>query len=630
MAKKGVTIGDKPYQLVPINDLTAGVDLRHSPTLIQPDRSRFLRNVSLQEPGAWQPFPGWQTRSTTSLGPLRPQGGRRIYLAGSTFLLASYNGQVFKPTDAGVWGAAVLTARSTVNEHHFIYDRNIVSVFDGQGAMKKSRDGSTWTNLGIAAPAAAPGLALVAGGTLVAGNQYEVAYSFGETTLGQESNGSPVATISPAAANLTIRVTMAVSADPQVTTKYIYCRNVTAGESVLRRAGSVPNATTTFDITTPASFFPDGVEVPTRNAVPGAFSFGVVWRNRWWARDAAVTNRIWFSEVFLPQSWPGLYYLDIPFERGDQITAMIALGDTLIVFGNTGVYLIIGQTSLDFEVRPSAGAVAGALGPRSCYQIEAGVLHAADGGLYLFDGATDTILSDDIWTAWQDMMTHTLPSDIQRIPVVYHSVRKEVRISVPRLYDISTPGEWILDLSRTRAAENVSAWASTTRAIGGYIPWDGREVATGDQNRLWAWKANAGQLTEESLAGAGEDGGPMTSFYEGPALLPAARRWSRFIELFGEYRPTSGTFTIEVLVDDTLVATLPINIASGGLSLYGVSLYGLDVYSGKQRRYFTSMLPLTAEGTACTLRLTYVGLGLFKLFTYALGVRPEPQMRGFN
>jgi hypothetical protein len=621
-------LGEKPYQLVPINDLTAGVDLRHSPTLIQPERARFLRNVSLQEPGAWQPFPGWQTRSTTSLGALRPQGGRRIYMVTGTFLLASYNGQVFKPTDAGVWGAAVLSARSTVNEHYFVYDRNLVALFDGLGAMKKSTDGATWTQMGITPPAAAPVLSLLAGGSLVAGNVYEVAVTYSDGTF--ESSASPVATITPTAGNLTIHANIAGSADPQVTTKYYYCRNVTAGESVLRRAGSSPNTTTFLDISTPGSFFPDGVEMPTKNTVPGAFSFGVVWRNRWWARDAAITNRIWFSEIFLPQAWPGLYYLDIPFERGDRITALIALGDTLIVFGNTGVYLIIGQTSLDFEVRPSAGAVAGAVGPRAVYQIEAGVLHGSDGGVYLFDGASDSLLSDDIWTAWQDMMTHVAPTDIQRIALVYHPQRKEVRIAVPRLYDISVPGEWVLDLSRTKAAEGTSAWTSTTRTIGGYLPWDGREASAGDSGRLWSWKLASGELAEESIPGAGEDGADMTCYYEGPALLPAARRWARFIEMFGEYRPTSGTFNIEVMVDDQSITVLPIDVTGAGVSLYGLGVYGVASYSGRQRKYFTSMLPLTAEGNAITLRATYVGIGLFKWFTYAIGVRPEPQMRGFN
>ena len=243
-----------------------------SPTLadvdFQPERARFLRNFSLQEPGALQPYPGWQTRSNGSISGRADAGRAADYLVGGTFLLASVNGVIFKPNDNGVWNAGIVGGRSGVNEHYYVYDRNLVALFDGQAAPLKSKDGTTWTQMGITAPAAAPTLALVAGGTLVAANTYEVGFTYGDTSLSFESSASAVASIAPTAGNNTIRVTMPASADPQVTTKYIYCRNVTAGESVLRRAGSVPNATATFDITTPSSFFPDGVEMPTKNTPP--------------------------------------------------------------------------------------------------------------------------------------------------------------------------------------------------------------------------------------------------------------------------------------------------------------------------------------------------------------------------
>jgi hypothetical protein len=102
-----------------VDDMTSGVDLRHSPTLMQPQRSRVLRNVSLQEPGAWQPYPGWKQFSTTSLGAGRMQGGDRIYLKDSTFTLVAWNGNVYKPTDVGVIGATVLTALHATNPVDF-------------------------------------------------------------------------------------------------------------------------------------------------------------------------------------------------------------------------------------------------------------------------------------------------------------------------------------------------------------------------------------------------------------------------------------------------------------------------------------------------------------------------------
>ena len=626
-----VALGDKGYRLVAVDDLTGGVDLRRSPSLLQTTRARVLRNVSLQEPGAWQPFPGWRTYSTTGLG-VEIRGGRRIYLKDATFTLVGFaNGTILKPTDAGVWGVPVTTGRSTVNQHYFVYDRNLVAVFDGVAPMVKSADGATWTAFGIPKPAAAPVLAGVAGGSLVATNVYEVAYTYSDDALSAESVGSAVASHTVVAGSLTIRATVARSADPQIDKIYIYARNKTAGESVLRRAGSVANpagATATFDITAPTQFFPDGLEIPTRHDLPKAMTYGVVWRNRWWGLDATQGNRIRFTEVFLPQAWPDLFYVDIPFEKGDSITGLVALGDTLIVFGNTGVFLIIGQTSLDFEVRPSAGAVAGSLGLRACYVIEQGVVHCSEGGVYIFDGASDRLLSDSIVTAWRDMMENSTPASIGLIAVTYHERRKEVRVSIPRLYETTGPGEWILDLSRTREQET-EAWTSTDRAIGGYLPWDGKEVVAGDQGRLLSWKVGlGGQLAEEAV-GHSADGANMVCVYEGPALLAAPRRSTRYIDLFGEYGPAPGTFAIEVRVDDAPVTNLSFNIGAE-VSLYGTAVYGTSLYGGKLRRNFTSMLPLSAEGLTLTLRAVYAGKALFRWFTYAVGHRPEPQLRGFD
>jgi hypothetical protein len=56
-------------------------------------------------------------------------------------------------------------------------------------------------------------------------------------------------------------------------------------------------------------------------------SFGVVWKNRWWARSATVKNRIHFTQLFQPQL-AALFFLDIPFERGDEIRALVPMGDT--------------------------------------------------------------------------------------------------------------------------------------------------------------------------------------------------------------------------------------------------------------------------------------------------------------
>ncbi len=612
-------------ELAGVEDLTAGVDLRRSPTLVQPTRSRMLRNVSLQEPGAWQPSPGWSMFSTTNLGAHRLQGADRIYLADlSPFLLAAYQGSVYKPTDSGVWGASVLTGLDPNAEVYFVYDRNLVAVYDGVHVPKKSVDGGTWTQFGITPPAAPSLSAPVASGSLVATHVYEVATTYVNSALAFESDGSPRSTTIPLVApNLTVRVAVVASSDPQVDKVRVYARDVTAGESVLRRYSEVSNANQNVDIT--ANTWSSALELPTDHGVAPAGRFAVVWRNRWWTADAVETNRLYFSQVFLPQAQPGLFYIDLPFERGDRITALIPLGDTLVVFGQTRVYLVIGQTSLDFEVRPSAGAVDGAFGPRACCVVEQGIVHAGSSGVLIFDGASDRLLSEDIDPGWRDAVQVGAAVDTARTALVYYPPRKEIHVTVSRLYPLGTTGEWVLDLTRTRQ-ESFSAWTASTRDVAGYVLWGGSETVGSNTNRLLGWTRGTGELTEE-LVGTSANGSDLTCEYRGPSLVPAPRKMARFITLELEYQPAAGLLGGEVTVDEVSVSSFTIPPATDA-SLWGTGVWGTFVWGSAGRRYISFDLPLEAEGRSIGIALKYIGQSVPKVFTYAVTLRPEPALRG--
>ena len=611
-------------ELLRVDDLSGGVDLRRSPSLLKANRARRLRNWSLEEPGALVVYPGYASFSSTSLGSGRCQGGQRVYLgSGNPFTLAAFNGSVYKPTDAGVWGAAVLSGLHATNEMYFPYDRDLVAVFDTSNVPKKSTDGSTWTQLGISAPSVAPTASAVnAGGTLTDTSVYEFSYTYGDDGLVHESNESATVQVTMATPNLTARVGVTASADPQVDKIYIYGRDVTAGETVRRLVGSRANTTGTFDVTT--ENWSSAVEAPTDHTVPPALAFGVVWKNRWWARDATVKNRVRFTQIFENQSWPALFFIDIPFERGDELTAMIAYGDTLVCFGQASKpFLIIGQTSLDFEVRPSAAAEAGALGPRAVELIENGIIHAAAEGIYIFDGATDRLLSYDIEPAWRDLIARTSNTNLNRLPLEYHEARKEVRVAVSRLYPDETAGEWVLDLNRTRLQES-PAWTSTTRTIGGYIHWDGNEPTTGNRGRLFSWSDTIGKLFEEAT-GTSADGSSLTATYEGPTFTTSLQM-ARFVELYGEFQPSAGAFTVEPFIDGVTQSGQSVSIGSG-LSLYGTGVYGTATYAGAGRKPFAKMLPLGAEGRSLMVKGEYVGTGTFRWYGYACAVLSEPLPR---
>lgn len=623
---------DSAYVQVAVDDLSGGLDQRKAPTLLKSNRATKLRNWSLREPGALTLTPGWTTFSTASLGAGRPQGGQRVYLGSATpFTLAAWNGGVYKPTDSGVWGSAVSTGWSVSNDLYFPHDRDLVAILDGATAPKKSTNGTTWTTFGIAPPSVTPTGATAAGGTLVNGDTYEFSFTGRDDELLVESNESATLQKATTGANQKITLTLTGPTDAQVDTLVIYARDVTAGEGVRRRYGTVatPGAglTTTFDVL--ANTWSSGTEAPTDHTVPPLLSFGVVWKNRWWARHAATKNRLHFTQIFEPQSWPATFYIDIPFEHGDDIAAALPVGDTLLVFGQSKIFLIIGQTSLDFTVRPSGASQAGALGPRAVDGVEEGGLHAAADGIYLFNGATDRLLSNDIdgyapsAVGWRTYINTASAADLARTPLVYHQASKEVAIGVTNLYPYGSGGEWILDLNRTRLS-NVPAWTTTDRATGGYITWNGNEPTLGNRGRLFSWSQSVGTLYEERT-GTSADGADLVADYEGPMFTTRPRR-AQVVDTFVDVEPNDGTFGFELVVDNVALGSQNVDLSGGG-GVYGTGLYGTATYGGGGRK----MAPLDwdlNDGVTFQARATYAGQAAFRWFGYFLGLNPEPIPRG--
>lgn len=623
------------YQLVPVIGPSAGVDLRLSQTELPANRAHTLVNWSLEEPGALVVRPGYRLFGrTNSTVQAVVQGGARIYLntaiptAHSTITtLVAFNQSVFQVSDSGAWTSAMLAGLST-NQIYFPADRDLVVALDGSTQGWKSTNGSSWTHWGIGIPATKSSLSSKGSGTLLA-NKFEVNYTYKDRDLATESNGSSSPSTLTLSSTGAIEVQMANSTDAQVDALVVYARNVTSGETVRRKVSSLAMQSTvagshsTYTITSSAWGTNDAE--PTDHDVPGVYSFATVWKNRWWARDATVTNRLHFSQLFQPQSWPAQFFIDIPFARGDSIQALMPIGDALMIFGATTVFLVIGQTSLDFDVRPTIASQDGALGPRAVCQIENGIVHAGQAGVWIFDGVTDKLLSFDLLPAWQDLITNSAADALARVAVTYHQTRKELRIAVPRRYPSGTQGEWILDMSRSQ--QDTTAWTSTDRDLLGYLPWDGPETAAGNRGRLFSWPSSGGALFEEAT-GTSANSSNLTAQYEG-AGLTLGTLMGRWIDLRGEYEPHAGTFTEQASVDGIALSAQTIAIGAG-LAVYGTGTYGSATYAGSGRRQFVKMRPLNATGMTYVQNFTYTGQEKFRLFNYHVGVRNESRSRDFS
>jgi hypothetical protein len=201
-----------------------------------------------------------------------------------------------------------------------------------------------------------------------------------------------------------------------------------------------------------------------------------------------------------------------------------------------------------------------------------------------------------------------------------------VRVSVPRLYPTAAPGEFILDLNRTREG-NEAAWATTDRTVRHYVFWEGDEPVAGNRGKLQTLPSTSVKVFTEN-DGQTADGSDLSAEYDGPTFAAGLNR-ARFTDLHVEYEPHAGAFTGETVVDGVSQGQISLGIGSG-LAAYGTAVYGTATYGGFGRRKAYTPLPLESEGRTAQQKFVYTGQESFALYTYALGLVPEPEVRQFS
>jgi hypothetical protein len=619
------------YQSIPVQDLTGGLDLRRSPTLLEPTRSVVCRNFSLAEPGALRVRYGWADFTTSALTGSSHvfQGGQRVYLGSTQGTIVALDGNIYLVNDNGTFnGTAVSTSYSTVNQIYFPYDREIVAALDGATLPRKSTNLTTWSRLGIAPSAVkCTSVSEANSSETLSTSEFSFVFTYKDRGLSYESDPTTAAsTVRLTSTGNGIRLTIPNSTDPQVDAIVVYAKNVTAGETVYRKVSSLAqSAGVSSTLIVQSSAWSANDEAPSTHGVPPFLSFGVVWKNRWWARSAEFPTRLYFTEIFEPQAWPALYFIDLPFDKGEEIQAIQPQGDTLLVMGQSQVFLVIGQTSLDFEVRPSLGSQGGALGPRATALIEAGVVHASAEGVFIFDGATDRLLSHDLTPGWRDMIDNSTPTAASNVAMVYDWKQKELRIAVPRLYPRATRGEWVLDLNRTRE-NNTPAWSDTDRNIVNYIFWSGDEPVQGNRGKLQSYSSTNSKIVTEAT-GTTANGANMVAEYGGPTFSAGLHR-ARYVDMHTEYEPHAGSATVEAVIDGVSQGQISMSIGSG-IATYGSGVYGTAVYGGSGRRKHYTPLPLGSDGRSLRVNYSYTGQERFAIYTYSAGIVPESEARQF-
>lgn len=224
----------------------------------------------------------------------------------------------------------------------------------GNGHRPFRCDGSTCYQMGIRPPIIAPSVAAAAGAGFPAGTYY-VYYTFRNPVTGVESNPSPGSTVTTAAGNLAINVTVLQrSSERQVGERRIYVTaiNAAAGSTAYYSATVTDNRTTsgapivqlTSTTATVTMSYLANKEPPVGNLVR-------VYKDRMWvAGIPQYPTRAYYSTIGSPESFSSTGYMDVDLDTGDPVVGLTTMYDRLVAYLRDGRVFITptGDTTTPF------------------------------------------------------------------------------------------------------------------------------------------------------------------------------------------------------------------------------------------------------------------------------------------
>ena len=220
---------------------------------------------------------------------------------------------------------------------------------DGKNAKKWN--GTTVSNMGIAAPVAAPTISSYSAGSLTAFTGWKYGTCYTNSSTGHVSTMSPASASTGAQTNVSVNLTGAGSTDPQVDFIQIY-RTADGGGIYYFVAEVANTGTWTYTDSTADASLNNLIIAPqsgVNNPPPTGLSLLVWYAGRLWGASG---NTLYYSagpdctNGVGPEAWPAGNNYALP---GD-ITALAATTNGLIIWTKDAAYVTTGSNSANFTV----------------------------------------------------------------------------------------------------------------------------------------------------------------------------------------------------------------------------------------------------------------------------------------
>ena len=228
--------------------------------------------------------------------------------------------------------------------------------------------------------------------------------------------------------------------------------------------------------------------------------------------STAYPNRIRWSHPLFPEDWMSLHYVDIDPNDGDEITALVPMGDRLIVFKRNSVYAVYAATHESVQVSPVSREI-GAPSQEAVVGTDLGVFFWHEGsGAHLLTADDQRWIGDRLYPAIEDGRISAGRMD----EVVVGWLNRRLWVSVP--YEGSSTRNLVFVYDPF--ASKKGAWTQYDLEVGPFLNF----AAPGDAPLPLAAHSTESQLLEVDKYGRSTD-----DFGAGPVHIDAhyvTRWWS--------------------------------------------------------------------------------------------------------
>ncbi len=582
-----------------------------------------IENIKLNPDSGFSVRKGRTYRNTTPLGDYPHSLGWFEDYAGNASLIVGGGGNIYAdPSGQGNPVASYSGLTADIPASMLDFGQNLFHVNGTDGNLKF--DGTNWYRMGVAAPAAAPGVASSGVGAFSGEYLYCYVYVHKNATTGYEtlSKISPLTTLT--VANVAqFNVSVVASADPQVTHIRIYRESSVAVG--LKQLVELANTTAVYPDTTPDASMTTNIEFPLegepldKNGTSVVLSGVCQWKSRlWgWSGQYLYSTREGRPERFFNSSSTEFQPVLVDSQSNQNIIAAIPFRNCIVVWTSSKMFLITGDA--EPFVRSEYLVRCGCVAWRSAVVCAGRLMWLSSNGVYSWDGESMPVnVSEQINRDFEKKgrgIFDTVSTSLQYACGVYFDSEDEYRLSLPRGSDRFNSRTFIYDFALARKT-SLSPWSYYTTAFS--------DAIVVPDLRLLVAKPNTGYYLTENIGDTDEGATTINGFYE-------TRHWDfgvgaydkRFFFVHISSYVINGTGCFKTIVDDSY--TDPLYFSMTG-SLWNAAKWAesgaspLGKWAEMRIKTMTQSYPQECCGSKIGFRIELQGGSIFHSFEVQYGL----------